>query len=71
MLCHTKLGIKHVQQKFGREYTFAYKPVQEMNAYWEKNHYIIPYKMSFIRLLYVYSIIVLSSGVANGTEVGQ
>ena len=42
-----KLGIKHVQQKFGREYTFAYKPVQEMNAFWEKNPLYNPIQDEF------------------------
>ena len=28
---------KQVQQKFGRDYKFAYQPVLEMNAYWEQH----------------------------------
>ena len=32
-----KLDIKKVQHKFGRDYTFAYRPVLEMNDYWEKH----------------------------------
>ena len=32
-----KFDNNQVQQKFGRDYTFAYRPVLEMNAYWEQH----------------------------------
>ena len=32
-----KFDNKQVQQKFGRDYTFAYGPVLEMNAYWQQH----------------------------------
>ena len=32
-----KFDNKQVQQKFGRDYTFTYRPLFEMNAYWEQH----------------------------------
>ena len=32
-----KLGIKQIKQKFGRDYTMAYRPIKEMNAYWAEH----------------------------------
>ena len=42
-----KLEIKQVQHKFGRDYTFAYRPVLEMNAYWEKHPLYNPIQDEF------------------------
>ena len=32
-----KFGIQQVKQKFGRDYTLAYRPVKEMNTYWAEH----------------------------------
>ena len=32
-----KLGIKEVKQKFGRDYSAAYRPVKEMNKFWSEH----------------------------------
>ena len=42
-----KLDIKQVQHKFGRDYTFAYRPVLEMNAYWDKHPLYNPIQDEF------------------------
>ncbi len=55
-----KLDIKQVQHKFGRDYTFAYRPVLEMNAYWENHPLYNPIQDEFysssIRLFHKGSI---------------
>ena len=42
-----KFDKKQVQQKFGRDYTFAYGPVLEMNAYWEQHPLYNPIQDEF------------------------
>ena len=42
-----KLDIKQVQDKFGKDYAFAYRPVLEMNDYWEKHPLYNPIQDEF------------------------
>ena len=32
-----KFGIRQVKQKFGKDYTLAYRPIKEMNTYWAEH----------------------------------
>ena len=63
-----KLDIKQVQDKFGRDYAFAYRPVLEMNDYWEKHPLYNPIQDEFYssstRLFYNGSI--KSGGIWHG-----